>query len=250
MRAVGYEPRFDRDLERGNVGDAYDIRGAGITNDEHAKLPIMSVAGVIDFIPTVFKYMRMFPIPVQGTVGTVPSTPTVGAPTIGATATGSGFLVGETYSYRVQAVNISGMSIPSASQTITIGAGDAGKPVTLAITNVAGIESYMVFRSAKESSASPVGKEMFVGQIVQSSSGTTTFTDNGKIVPGLDSVLFLPRDKNRAKLAVLGNLLNKMELAVKGTAFEKIYSSYCACVVERPRSFSVADSVFQQREGL
>jgi len=116
-------------------------------------------------------------------------------------------------------------------------------------TRVTGAEYYMVFRSPKESSGL-AGTEMFIGKKVQGSSGTISFRDNNRVIPGLDGVLFLPRDKNRAKLATLGNLLNKLQLGVKGLAFETVYASYVGCVVDRPRSFAVADSVYQQREGI
>jgi hypothetical protein len=236
-------------LERGNIADMYAIRGAGVTNDEQAKLPIDTIGGPVDFIPTVFKYMRQFPVMVQGSVGVAPSTPTVAAPAAGATATGSGFVAGEIYSYRVQAVNISGMSSPSVAQSITVGVGNDNKPVDLVITNAVGVEHYKVFRSPKEA-AGAAGLEMFIGNIIPSYGATTTFRDNGRVVPGLDSVLFLPRDKNRAKLATLGNLLNKMQLGLRGLATESVYASYVGCVVDRPRSFAISDNVFQQREGL
>jgi hypothetical protein len=236
-------------LERGNIADMYAIRGAGVTNDEQSKLPIDTVRGTVDFIPTVFKYMRQRPVMITGSVGVPPSTPTVGAPASVGAASGSGFLAGEIYKYRVQAVNISGMSQASAAQQITIGVGDDNKPVDLVITNAAGVEYYQVFKSPKEA-AGAADMEMFIGKMIPSSGGTTTFRDNGRIVPGLDSVLFLPRDKNRAKLATLGNLLNKLELGTKGTAFEVIYTSYVGCVVDRPRAFAVSDNVFQAREGL
>lgn len=234
-------------LERGNIADMYAIRGAGVTNDEHSKLPIDTVGGPVDFIPTVFKYMRTRPEPVLGSVGTPPSTPAAVA-ALGA-ATNSPFKAGDTYNYRVQAVNISGISQGSTPSTATFAAGDDGKSVNVTITNAAGVEYYMVFRSPKEA-AGTAGTEMFIGKILPTNGGTTVFLDNGRIVPGLDSVLFLPRDKNRAKLAVLGNLLNKLQLGVKGLAFETVYASYCGCVVDRPRTFALADNVFQQREGL
>jgi hypothetical protein len=114
---------------------------------------------------------------------------------------------------------------------------------------VVGAEYYMVFRTPVES-AGAAGTEMFIGKIVQVGGANVTFVDNGKIVPGLDSVLFIPRDKNRAKLCVLGNLLNKLQLGVRGLAFETVYASYVGCVVDRPRSFAVTDNVYQQREGI
>jgi hypothetical protein len=235
-------------LERGNIADMYAIRGAGVTNDEKAALPIDSVGGKIDFIPSVFKYNRTFIEPITGSVGVPPVAPAI-ATASGATATASGFKEGETYRYRVQAVNVSGMSQGSVSSAITIGAGNDNKPVNVTITNVSGAEYYMVFRTPVETSGA-AGTEMFIGKTVPTLGGSTVFADNGYLVPGLDGILFLPKDKHRAKLATLGNLLNKMQLGVKGTAFETIYTSYWGVVVDKPRSFALVDNVFQVREGL
>lgn len=234
-------------LERGNIGEMYAIRGAGITNDEQAKMPIESVGGVIDFIPTVFKYMRQRAEPVLGSVGQPPNSPSLTAAQAGAGT--SGFAVGDVYAYRVQAVNISGMSPGAAPSGGTVTITTADRAIDLTIASQAGVEYFMVFRSPVET-AGKLGTEMFVGKVLPAPSGSTTFRDNGRLVPGLDSVLFLPRDKNRAKLAVLGNLLNKLQLGVKGLAFETVYASYFGCVVDRPRSFALADNVYQQREGV
>ena len=235
-------------FERGDLGALYAIRGAGVTNDEQASLPIQTVAGVIDFIPTVFKYMRVFPEPVVGSVGTPPTTPAaVTAAPLGV-ASNSGMRAGETYRYVVQAVNISGISVAGANIANAVIAVD-NEAVDVSWTRVAGAEYYMVFRTPVETSAL-VGTEMFIGKKVQSNAATIHFKDNGKLVPGLDSVLFLPRDKNRAKLAILGNLLNKLQLGVRGLAFETVYASYYGCVVDRPRSFAVVDNVYQAREGV
>jgi hypothetical protein len=106
----------------------------------------------------------------------------------------------------------------------------------------------MVFRTPVESSGK-AGTEFYIGKVYPQAS-STVFVDNNRLIPGLDGILFMPKDKNRAKLAVLGNLLNKTELGVQGLAKEWVYSSYFACVVERPRSFAVLDNVFQKREGL
>lgn len=233
-------------FERGDLGALYAIRGAGVTNDEQMSLPIQTVGGVIDFVPTVFKYMRQRPEVIVGSVGTPPSQPSASAAEAGS-GTGSTFKNGETYTYRVQAVNVSGMSAPSTASSVQITVD--GRPVDLTITNAANVEYYMVYRTPVEASGAP-GLEMFVGKIVPSRQATTVFKDYGRVVPGLDSVLFLPKDKNRAKLAVLGNLLNKLDLGVRGLAFETVYASYCGCVVDRPRSFAIADNVFQVREGL
>ena len=235
-------------FERGDLGALYAIRGAGITNDEQASLPIQTCAGVLDFIPTVFKYMRVRPEMVVGSVGNMPNTPSALVVTEAVVATNSGFKAGESYSFVIQSVNIAGISAPCASVPHTMVADNMAMDLQWA--KVAGAEYYMIFRSPVEA-AGAVGTEMFIGKVVQPRGGViVTAKDNGKVVPGLDSVLFLPRDKNRAKLAVLGNLLNKLQLGVRGLAFETVYASYFGCVIDRPRSFSVVDNVYQQREGL
>ena len=235
-------------IERAYINDAYAIRGPNVTNDEHGKFTVDTVGGPLDFIPTVFKYTRTRPESVVGSVGVPPSTPAI-AVASGATVMGSGFKAGQAFRYRVQAVNISGMSAGSASTPITVLVGDDDKPIEVTITNVLSAEEYRVFRSPEESSGA-VGTEMFIGRIIPYQGGLTLFRDNGKLVPGLDSILFLPRDKNRAKLATLGNLLNKLQLGLKGLAFETVYASYVGCVVDRPRTFALVDNVYQQREGI
>lgn len=234
-------------FERGDLGAMYAIRGANITNDEQMALPIQTVGGNLDFIPTVFKYMRQRPEIIVGSVGVIPATPAT-VTVASAATTGSEFLAGETYSYRVQAVSIAGMSAPSAQAVVTVGA--AGNPNDVTILNVQGAEYYMVFRTPVEATTAS-GNEMFVAKVVPTrGSANTVYRDLGLVVPGLDSVLFLPKDKNRAKLATLGSLLNKLDLGVRGLAFETVYASYVGCVVDRPRSFALADNVFQVREGL
>jgi hypothetical protein len=234
-------------FERGDLGAMYAIRGAGVTNDEQAALPIQTCAGNIDFIPTVFKYTRVRPEPVVGSVGVPPNTPTGLAAAQGALATNSGFLTGQVFGYVVQACSISGLSVASAqaSWTMTLD----NHPIDLQWNRVSGAEYYMVFRTPVETSGL-AGTEFFIGKKVQSAGALITFRDNGRVVPGLDTVLFLPRDKNRAKLAVLGNLLNKLQLGVRGLAFETVYASYVGAVLDRPRSFAIADNVYQQREGV
>lgn len=234
-------------IERANLGEAYAIRGAAVTNDEHAKFTVDTVGGPMDFIPNVFKYNRSKPVMIQGSVGNAPATPTVGAAVLGVTDVGSGFAIGNTFKYRFQAANVSGISAPCAAVSATIAT--AGSSVGLPITNVAGVEFYLAFRTPVETSGA-AGTEMYIGKIIPTNGGTTTFVDANRVIPGLDSVLFLPRDKNRAKLATLGNLLNKMQLGVRGLATEMVYASYFGCIVDRPRSFALSDNVYQVREGI
>lgn len=235
-------------FERGDLGAMYAIRGAGVTNEEKDGLPIQTIRGVIDFIPTVFKYSRTFPEPVFGANSAQPSQPTSVTPANAGSATGSGF-AGEDTIYVVQAVNMHGISVGTASAVHTTAA-DEAVDLTIALPGGHKATEIRVFRAPKEAGAD-VTKAMFIGRVATTpAASSVSFRDNGKLIPGLDSVLFLPRDKNRAKLAVLGNLLNKTQLGTRGLAQETVYSSYFAVLVDRPRSFALAQNVFQQREGL
>jgi hypothetical protein len=233
-------------FERGDLGALYAIRGANITNDEQQALPIQTVGGVINFTPTVFKYMRQRPETIVGSAGTPPATPSASA-AAAAAGSDSKLKSGEKYRYVVQAVNIAGMSSPSAGSEVTVPAD--GRAIEITITNTGTAEHYAVYRTPVEASGA-AGLEMFIGKVVPSRGATTKFVDKGAVVPGLDSVLFMPKDKNRAKLAVLGSLLNKLDLGIMGLAQSSVYSSYAGCVVDRPRSFAIVDNAYQQREGL
>ena len=240
-------------IERADLNSRYAINGAAVTNDEHTRFPVDTVAGPLDFIPTVFKYNRLVPEPVVGSVGAPPSTPINVVTSAGTVSgSGSGFAEGDNFRYRVQAVNIAGISSGSASVTYSVAATNDDKTIVVEWDAAAGVEYYMVFRTPIEADGR-AGTEFYIGKLTPNVLGAGSkvkFVDNDRIKPGLDSVLFMPKDKNRAKLVVLGSLLNKLNLGVKGLAFETVYASYFGCVVDRPRSYAVADSVFQQREGL
>ena len=234
-------------IERADIGQVYAINGSAVSNDEKEGFPIRTVAGVVNFIPSVFRYRQTSPIMRQASVGSMPSAPAFSVAAAGS-VTGSGFVVGDIYSYRVQAVNVYGASATTAS-SITVGAGDADKAIDVTITNVSSVEYYAVFRTPVEA-AGVTGQEMFIGKIIPSSGASTIFRDNNKIIPGLDDVLFLPKNKDRVKLAILGQLLNKLALGPRGTAFEHVYASYFACIVHRPRSLALVRNVYGQREGI
>jgi hypothetical protein len=239
-------------IERANLNERYAINGAAVTNDEHARFPVDTVAGVIDFIPTVFKYERFRPLLIQGSGGQTSGQPVLsGIASGGVVNGGSGFIAGQEYRYIVEAVSIHGTSNPSAAATYTVVTNDDS--ITFIITPAAGTprpEHFRIFRTPKESDGA-AGTEFYIGKAtLLPGAATVVFRDNNKVIPGLDSILFLPRDKNRPQLAVLGNLLNKLQLGVKGLAFETVYASYVGCVVDRPRSYAISDNVFQVREGL
>lgn len=234
-------------IERADISALYAIRGPDVQNDEKVGFSIDTVGGPLQFVPTVFKYGRQKALPIGGSVGSRPATPSVTSTAAGASVigSGSGFQEGETYSYRVQAVNVSGANTASAAVTKTVAAGEDNKPIELTISGGAGAEYFMVFRSPVETSGR-AGTEMFIGKMLPG----TKFVDNGKLVPGLDSVLFMPRDKQRVQLAVLGNLLHKIALGLRGLASEHVYASYVGCVVDKPRTLALADNVYQSREDV
>lgn len=240
-------------FERGDLGALYAIRGAGITNDEKESLPIQTVGGVLDFVPTVFKYQRQRAEPVVSGQGQMPvALSAVASPAASASITGSGFAAAEQYVYQFQTANMFGLNAGQASAVYTVAGGDVNKAVEVALTLPGGhnVSHINVFRSPKEA-AGDVSKCFFIGRLLVIPGQTSVkLVDNNRVIPGLDSVLMLPRDKNRAKMAVLGNLVNKLDLGVRGLAQETVYSSYFAYIVDRPRSFALVDNVFQQREGL
>lgn len=232
-------------MERADVSALYAIRGPAITNEPKKKgITVDTVCGPVDFIPNVFKYSRNKLQATQSSVGNPPQTPTcTGA--VGGAASGSGFALGQAFSYKLQAINMYGRSYGSTAVALTTTTADAYNEITVT-SSTAGVEYFEVYRTTKET-GNVAGKEQFIGKIVPSRTGSTIFRDNGKLVPGYDSVLFLPKNSDRAQLALIGNLLNKMDLGLQGLGSEKVYSSYFGCVVVRPRSLSVVDNVAQER---
>jgi hypothetical protein len=197
------------------------------------------VTGNVDFIPSVFKFSRIYVEPVQGSVGSAPSTPVItsATPAAGSTA----FKNGDAFSYTVQAWSVNGASNGAAAVTATLTA-DAQK-VNVVIAAQAGVEEFWIFRTGSEG---VLGTPKFVGRIIAARSGATTFVDTGKVLPGFDSVVFMPKKSNRAKLAVLGNLLTKMKLGRTGLVEEVVYVSYLACILEHPRHHALAMNVYQE----
>lgn len=235
-------------FERGDLGSNYAIHGAGVTNDYKKGFPLQTVAGVVMFIPNVFKYAMTRPRFIQGTYGTPPAAPTTLVVANSASGTSS-FAAGDVYHYVVQSINISGTSAV-ASQSGTTTVATSGKCIDLTWDRMAGAERYAVFRTPQESTGT-VGKEWFIGYVTQpTNSATVTFRDANRLIPGLDTIVFMPKDKDRVKLAKLGNLLNKLDLGLRGLASEKVYASYTGVVLDRPRTYSLADNVFQKREGI
>jgi len=227
-------------FERADMSTWYNVKGAGVDIEPKDGFPLMTVTGNIQFRPSVFKFNRQFPEPIAGTVGQSPSTPTAPTPTQNPGKTS--YKAGDVVKYVVQAWNVHGASSGSAELAVTIAVD--GNSVSLAIPTVLGIEEYWVFRTEANGES---GSAKFVGRVIADRSGADTiFVDKEVIMPGLDNIIFLPRKQNRAKLAVLGNLLTKMQLGRLGLVTETIFVSYLANIVEYPRHFGLIDNIYQE----
>lgn len=231
--------------ERGDVGQPYAINGAKVQNDEKMAWPLMTVAGNIDFISTKFKYRDAQPRVVVSSVGRELNTPTITSVSSHLSIDGSGFEEGQVFSYRVQACSIFGSSSP-ATASHTVAAGQADKALVVTIAPQAGVEYYKVFRSPVEANGK-LGSERYMGKVLASRLGASYYVDKNTLMPGLDPILFLPADKSRFQMGLVGNLLNKVELGVQGTGYEKIYTSYWCCIVDQPRTFALARNVRQKQ---
>lgn len=241
--------------ERSNINDIYAINGPDVSADRDVGFSVNTSVGVVKFRPNLFKYRKVTPeitAGMQGSgAGAPPATP--GALTTAAGGSvigkGSGFAEGDKFYYKVQAVSVAGLSGASTSAIHTVGAGDDDKPIEVTWAAVTGAEYYRVYRTTQESDAVDSDGARFVGNVL-ATPGTLKFVDNDKIKPGLNTVLFLPKEKDRAKLCVLGNLLHKMELGRQGLSTETVYVSYYGVVVDSPRSFALLDNVYEDLEGV
>ena len=226
-------------FERGDLGAWYAPKGAGVDVEPKQGFPLQTVTGNIDFVPSVFKFSRIYAEPVYGSVGSAPNTPAITSVTPG--GTGTAFSNGDAFKYVVQAWSVNGASGASAESTATLTAD--GQYVDVVITAQTGVEEFWVFRTDAGGAS---GSQKFVGRIIASRSGATTFRDKGTILPGFDSIVFFPKKANRAKLAVLGNLLTKMKLGRTGLVEEVVYVSYLACILEWPRHHALLMNVYQE----
>lgn len=235
-------------MERAMVNEQYAIRGPAVTNDDRRGYEVDTCCGPMKFISTRWKYQNIIPVAVSGSAGPAPATPAVASPALTGSAVNSGFLAGQVLYYRVQTCGITGNSAASASQSITITTANYG--VDLTITNVASTTSpteyYKIFRTDVDTAVA--GKEMFIGCIARSNGSTTVFRDAGRLIPGLNSVTFLPKDKKRAQMGRIGgSLVHKMQLGLQGLGQEFAYASYVCIIVDTPRACSVVDNVYEDR---
>ena len=231
-------------LQRGDISTKFAINGPDVENNNDGGFTVVGASGPIAFIPCVFKWsIRQRAIPVQGTYASAPATPVVSG--IAQAAVGSTLVANQIYTFVVQACNMNGLSTGAvtAPQTVAL----TGNSIALTIAAQPGVEYFNVFATPYQAQGA-LGSEGFVGRVVASATGSTLFTFINTIIPCLESVLFLPKDDARVKMAKLGpNLVNKVELGKLGLADSKLYSSYLCIVVYKPRSLVLVDNVFAKR---
>jgi hypothetical protein len=225
-------------FERGIIGDNYAIKGAGVENEPKEGFPLQTVNGVVQFIPSVFKFNRIFPEPIIGSVGAQPASPVI---TPSQTAGNTTYLQNDVVKYVAQAFNIHGASNASAESSVTLTLN--GNKVNLSIAYQGGVEEYWIFRTSVGGAS---GTEKFIGRVTADRTGApTVFVDNQALLPGADTVVFLPKKDKRSSLAVLGNLLSKLQLGRQGLQTETIYVSYLANILELPRHHGLMNNVYQ-----
>lgn len=232
-------------IQRGDINQNFAIRGPDIQNGEDQGFAVTSVGGMIKFIPCIYKNsVRQKPVAVQGTNGAAPIAPTITSVTEVA-GLNTELIAGDTLKFVIQAGNLFGLSSGTTSALQTVVATGAGFDIVIAAQTDA--EYFNVFMTPREAAAK-LNSEGFVGRILKAVSGGTTFRYASAVMPGYESVLFMPSaSEDRVKLAVLGNLLNKSDLGRQGLALETVFSSYLCIVLNKPRTFFVLDNVQQRR---
>lgn len=235
-------------MDRGDVSQSYQVRGAGITTEQGSEFKVGTTSGEVVVKSTFMKYDTLFAVPQNGSAGSAPAAP--GVLTASQSSGTTTFVAGSQIRYIAQAINAAGQSAPSAELAVSIAAD--GNNVILSIPYVAGAESFKVFRlEAGETAAitaDGLSSHRFIGNVVASRipSQSTTFVDAQAILPGFTSAVFLPREDRRAKLACIGPRVAKIDFGVRALAYEKGYVSYCAIILELPRQHGLLQNVQEE----
>jgi hypothetical protein len=239
-------------VDRGMLGDSYAIRGSNITNEHKSGFPIETTSGSMLIRSTIFKYEKIYCVPVNSSVQFAPLAPSA-TPT--QTAGNTSFKAGDVVKYTVQSCNQYGRSAASTEISVTIAAD--GNNVVLSITPTANnqVEFYRVHRLNPGDVVKPITgtaglgtvyNHKFIGNVAANRQGSTLFVDSQAILPGLNAIVFLPREQYRAELAVLGDRVSRIQFGIRGLAQEYGYVSYLALVLKHPRQFGLMQNVFEE----
>lgn len=133
-----------------------------------------------------------------------------------------------TYYYFVSALNDGGESLAlvddGGSQAVT-----ADQKVTLTIGRVADAHGYRVYRGV----ASDGSDAKFIGHVAQPASGTASFVDQNRKIPGTTDALILHSDKADLVLAQMSPLI-KFPLGIVSTTIEFLLLLYHVLVLKAP----------------
>lgn len=165
---------------------------------------------------------------------TAPAAPSIGAITTSSSSTA--FVAGQTYVYYVTAENSLGEGSQSASQTATITSN--GDKVPVVITPGSGTQTFFnVYRSAAGGSTATA---RFVGRVVNSGAGTTTFTDLGNKIPGFVTG-YLVQDDTMEIMELAP--YSRMRLAVTDLSEPEAHFRFLCLKVTEPRKNVLIDNL-------
>jgi hypothetical protein len=170
--------------------------------------------------------------PARSRVGS-PSAPTI-TPADGGAA--GSLLEAGTYTYYATAVSMRGESVPSASASQAV---VAGNKITVTIGAVSGAAYYNVYRSAAGGSAASA---KFIGKIAQGS-GNPVFTDLGNSSPG--SVTGFLLQANTLGLAELAPY-SKLKLAVADLSLPEAHFRFLSLAAYQPRKNVLVENITGQ----
>lgn len=131
------------------------------------------------------------------------------------------------YFYVASSFNEYGESAATASNVVTVAAGDK---VTFTLGNQASTYGFLIFRSSKGGAATTAE---FVMRIVKGAT-TTAVTDYNDYIPGLSKSYLMKMDSDNITFKQLAPLM-KMDLAIIGTAYRWMQLHYGMPMVFTPR---------------
>jgi hypothetical protein len=139
-----------------------------------------------------------------------------------------------TYFVYVTAVNERGESLPAASQSVAV---SAGQSCVCTISQVSGAKYYNVYRGASAASAK------FIGKVKESGASTTVFTDLGNRDPG--SVTGYLLQSNTMGFYQL-SAYSRMKLALSDLSLPEAHFRFLCLAVKQPRKNVLFENITGQ----
>ena len=170
--------------------------------------------------------------PVTAAISGVPASPGITTqPT--ASADSSVHIPAGTYYYTIAAVNDTGESLGTTTNSVAV---TDGQKVTIVVTRVSNATCYRIYRGK----ASDGSDAKWIAKVKQPTSGNLTFVDSGKWLPvdanGAQSdglVIEVKPDRRDITIAQMSPLI-KMSLPQVGTTFPFLLLLYIVAVIKAP----------------